>query len=240
MSVRHQPIASFRPSGMVLSALLILGGFFTTPATSRAQLIFTENFNGITGGTVTGTQFQTSNLVRFGAVLPGWTASGVSAIHAGDLGGSGDLVPMFWQSDSVGTQNMITLNTGVAANAAGVTYSVFFEIAPAVYQNGSQATAAVDQLRFRVLNPANSAVALFDVAPGAWAGSMTFTPSGFTYTGDGSGNVRFEISTATSGTGRFGGAVNNFSVTAVPEPSTVAALGLGLVIVAFWRRRQAA
>lgn len=240
MTALLQSIASFRPLGAVLGALLILGGFFAAPATSRAQVIFAENFNGITGGNQNGTQFeQPANLVRFVAVLSGWTAGGDSAIHAVDLGGTGDLAPMFWTGSSPGTQNSITLNTGVAANAAGISYTVAFEIAPAVYQEGSQATATGDLLRFVVLNPANTVVGLFDVGPSAWAGSVAFAPSGFSYLGDGSGDVRFQITTPTAGNGRFGGAVNNFSVTAAPEPSTVAALGLGLVAVAFWRRRKA-
>ena len=191
------------------------------------------------GAAKTGGQFQSGLPVRFAAILPGWTITGANAMHAVEVS-PGDFAPMLWSDDgSEQNRNKLTLTAGVGANDAGVNYTVTFDMSAAVYQNGSQATLDGDLLRIQVLNPVDALVAAFSVSPGAWTGTMSFTSATFSYLGDGSGVVRFEISTATGLAGRFAGSVDNF-VVAVPEASTAVlmAAGAGLLVLLRLRRKS--
>jgi hypothetical protein len=144
---------------------------------------------------------------------------------------------MIWSADSAPQQNVLTVAAGIPANAAGVAYAVSFDVAPAVYQNPSQATTT-DQLRIDVLRADDSILQTYFSTPGAWAGSETFHLDGFRYVGDGSGDVRLRIMAA-SVTGRFAGAIDNLTVSfAVPEPATLTLLGAGLLGLLVCARRK--
>lgn len=218
----------------VLLAFVGAMGCLAPAVTGRAQVIFSENFNGLTGGTVNANQYLTGRPIQFGAALPGWDKAGGNAIHAVNRGG-GDLAVMIFSGGL--DPNIITLSTGIAANAPGMTYAVSFDLAAAAYSDGSQLTHAGDMLRFDVINGANTVLATYEVAPGT--DLFSFNAGSFDYTGDGSGVVRYVITTANSNTVRFAGAVDNFTVSAIPEPATTAVIvGLGVLGWTMQRRRQ--
>jgi hypothetical protein len=74
-------------------------------------------------------------------------------------------------------------------------------------------------------------------AGASYLGNMSFTTGSFTYVGTGAGNVQFLITSANPGSGRFAGAVDNFSVSAILEPSTYAAIFGALALGAAAYRR---
>ncbi|MHC4250570.1 MAG: HzsA-related protein [Planctomycetota bacterium] len=115
--------------------------------------------------------------------------------------------------------NVVTQDDAFAANAAGVTYTVSFDIGPTVWAAGSQVTVAGDEIRIELLNASNEVVAAHTAASGPWRGSQTFAAGSFRYRGDGTGKVRFRLSPA--GTVRedhFYGAIDNLRV--APEGET--------------------
>ena len=111
--------------------------------------------------------------------------------------------------------NEIVSNPANNANMAGQTYAVTFEMAPAVYQGASQATAASDRLRVSILNSANQVIASYLAAPGAFAGVPVYTPVSFNYVGDGSGPIKVKIDNQNPSSGRFAGAIDNLQISPV-------------------------
>jgi len=104
------------------------------------------------------------------------------------------------------------LNKGFAANEKGPVYTVTFDTGPAVYQGISQTTAADDRLAVELLRVDGTVLKRHLVTPGKWEGTSALKPHIFTYTGDGSGPLRFRISPVfTTGT-RFYGAIDNLQV----------------------------
>jgi hypothetical protein len=170
-----------------------------------------ESFEGITGGGFNGGQFESGLDLAFGADLPGWAKAGGGVVHvvdsanlAGDIVSPRNFAVMIWQ-DNVITQEIAML----ASNEAGTEYLVAFEASPAVYQQGQQQTSATDGLLIELLNPTDVVVASYTHLPGAWAGNTILIPDSFTYTGDGSGDLRFRVGPSAPGSGRFGGAIDN-------------------------------
>ena len=191
-----------------------------------------EDFAGISGLNINAAQYQTGLPIGYGGALSGWNKAGAGTIHAVQRS-AGNWAPMFYSGFDASQSNVLTLATGIAANAAGVTYTVSFEDAPAAYGNASQATAAGDKLRIRVLNPSDALVGSYDVEPGAWAYPLTWKSDSFAYIGDGTGDVRFELAAADPGTSRFAGAIDNLLVTIAVAPSTaceILSFGPGAVI----------
>lgn len=211
---------------------------------AQAETIAFFDLNGITGGQVdSGTQYQTGYSITYNADLTGWSKSGLNTVHALQITPS-NWALMVYSGYDVPSANVYTLNSTFAANALGVRYWVSYDIAPTVYVNSGQATQAGDALRISVLNGSNAVVAYNDVAPGAWMGSQAFHKAYFSYLGDGTGDVKLQITTANPGNGYFAGAVDNISFEstqpAVPEPSTYALLGLGLAGLAALKLRRSA
>ncbi|MCS6245192.1 MAG: PEP-CTERM sorting domain-containing protein [Opitutus sp.] len=242
LSVTSFAKACFRFSSL---ALVVLGlSHLTASAGVAPSPIFSEDFNNFTGGTISpGTQFETANKVKFGASLTGWNATGGNAIHAVEYT-TGNSAVMIFSGNGGTSVNKIQTTASYAANDSGTTYVVAYDFSAAVYQDGNQATASGDGLRFMVLLGSNNATVISDVTQtvGAWTHNMLFTTGTFSYVGTGEGDVQFLITAANTNTVRFAGAVDNFSVTtasAVPEPSTYAAIfGVLALGAAAFRRRQ--
>jgi hypothetical protein len=211
---------------------------------AMAAVIFSDNFNDYLSIDAPNAQLDTGLTAKALGSLAGWTASGTNAIHAVDRG-AGNWAPMFYDS------NAITLSAGIVANALGNLYTVSFDGAPAGFTSPTQVTVGgTDFLHFAVLNNSNAVIAAYDYDPVSWPGTAgnPFTAGGFTYTGDGSGDVRLMVS-ADLANGHFGGAIDNLSISGpaafsasieVPEPSSMALLfgAIGMLAVRrTWRRK---
>ena len=198
----------------------------STPSSVVSSSIFFENFNSYTGwqnALEIGTGLQLS---AFGDIV-GWTKGGTNAVHAVDLG-AGNFAPMLYMN------NTLTLNTGFAGNAAGLQYQVSLGAAPTLYSGLNEATTAGDGLVISLIRGDSSVLASQTILPGAWVGGVNgqaLSNYSFNYLGDGSGNLRFAISTVNSSAGRFGGALDNLSVSAVPEPASLLLVMLALSLI---------
>jgi hypothetical protein len=221
--------------------LLACGALACLAQHSGATVLLTENFNGFTapGGNFNGGQFESSLAVAFSGSLPNWSGTGGGVVHAVDIANvfpviddPRDFAVMIWQD------NVITLNLDIpGSNALGSPYEVSFSASPAVYQAPSQQTSLTDGLLIEVLRSDNSVLASHTHNPGAWAGTINLTAANFSYLGDGTGDVRLRVGPSAFNSGRFGGAIDNLSLSQVPEPSALLLVlgGLGL----FSRRRRA-
>ncbi len=175
-----------------------------------------EDFNGYSGNQNL-TQAETGLELAVNGNVPGWTAQGAGVIHAVDLANLGgqsnpsDWAIMFFQD------NVITLNIGIAANDAGVIYSIDFDYGTAVYSGLDQKTEATDSLLVEVLRGDSSVLASNTFAPGTWGAGNYNLDAGLQgtlrYIGDGSGNVRLRIGpTPPYTSGNFEGEIDNLSV----------------------------
>ena len=175
--------------------------------------VFIESFGGFKGNQ-NATQFKTGLNVAHDGKVHGWAGSGAGTMHAVDRSfKGGEVTPSDW-AIMIFEDNVITSNA-MAANAAGTSYRVSFETSAAVYSamNPDQATKAGDALLIEVLRADNSVLASIINTPGAWAGKMTFTPAGFPFKGDGSGDIRIRIGPdKTMNCGRFLGAIDHITV----------------------------
>jgi len=187
--------------------------------------IFSEDFNSITQ-TNTGTQAHTGLTLGAWDSLTGWTWSGTNAVHDVDriLGVGKDIAVSFYSN------NEITLNTGFAANASGVVYTMTFDLGPSVWAAAYQASNSTDGLLVSLIRANGTTVASTTQLAGAWNGTSTaqdaMTSRTFVYTGDGTGVVRIKISSINPSADRFGGAIDNIVVTqgapvCAPSSSTV-------------------
>jgi hypothetical protein len=114
------------------------------------------------------------------------------------------------------TANVLTLAKGIAANEKERKYEVGFEAAPSVWAGPSQRTKAADGLQIDFLRADGSVVAEIRHNPGPWSGTQDAQKlhrAKFSYSGDGSGDVRIRITSATPGSGRFGGALDDLTIT---------------------------
>ena len=95
----------------------------------------------------------------------GWTELGHATVHAVDRDpGSGtNFAVMIWSDGTLLNPNVITLESGIAANDLGVIYLVQFEVSPAVYTNSAQTTTADDSLLIEILRADNSVLESYDV-----------------------------------------------------------------------------
>jgi len=225
----------------VLGAGASAGLFLLAAANAGASVVAFFDLNDIQNPTISTTQFETGNNLVYNADLQGWQKSGFHAVHAIQLsgevnGGQGNYAIMIF------SDNFITMEEGFAANEAGVTYYVSYDVGPTVYADSGQVTTIEDALRINLLRDDDSILATNDVLPGAWAGEQTFTRQYFSYVGDGTGDLRIQMRSADPLSGRFSGAVDNMAFwtsvpTAVPEPS-FAVLGLCAGAFALGRRRR--
>ncbi len=180
--------------------------------------LFTESFNGY-GGTQNAKQFQSGLSVAHSGKVAGWAHAGVNALHAVDRSfGGGEVTSSDWAIMII--PDNVIISPEIDANAAGESYRVAFEAAPAVYSMGGQATRAGDALLVEVLREDGSVLKRFAHAPGRWTGKAEFSAASFDYAGDGSGPVRIRIGTAGGKTRkRFMGAVDNMVVRKITTKS---------------------
>lgn len=125
--------------------------------------------------------------------------------------------PLVLSIPGASSANVLTLKQGIAANADGQEYEVSFKAAPTVWGGVTQANTAEDGLQIDLLRQDGSVVAGFQHNPGAWSRSsdaQKMKPVRFTYTGDGTGPVRVRITSATPGSGHFGGALDDLAIRA--------------------------
>ncbi len=204
-------------NGSILAG--VVGLCLASSAAVCAAVILTENFNGYSGNQ-NSTQYQTSLKVAHTGTVPGWTRAGSGTIHAVDRSGSGNWAPMFYRD------NVITLAGGIAANDAGVGYTVAFSAAPAVYDSVGQVTGVSDGMLIQVLRGDNSVLAFWVCVPGAWANPPTWQSFSFKYVGDGSGTVKLKVSPlVVDSLDHFAGAIDDLTVTSTGNaPPYVASL----------------
>ena len=196
----------------------------TSTTHAGAAALFTEGFNGIRNGG-NGSQCQTGLPLRHSANLPGWMNAGLHSIHAVQCNGDGNWALQLVGAD--GKDNVLTLNTGFAANVKGKTYTVSFDAGPSVWAGLQQATRADHLFSVELLRTDNTVLAKHNVSPGAWTGKQVFSHRTFTYEGDGSGNLRFRLSPVDSKGTFFHGAIDNLQVFgSVAEAAKAVALRL--------------
>ena len=209
--------------------MMIWGG------SARAGDIYFDDFNNYSGNQ-NADQVDTGLQVAYGGAVPGWTGSGLNAIHAVDQGG-GNWAIMLYAS------NAITLNSGIAANTLGSEYQVSFAYGTADYAIESQGTTGVDGIVVEVIRGNDSVLAQETFMPGTWGPGNYDLQAGLQgaldYTGDGTGNVTLQVH-ALLNDGEFGGSIDNLAVGEVsaPEPGTFALAGLSFVGLLIGIRRR--
>lgn len=173
-------------------------------ALRAAPITFREDFDRLAPGS-TGSQCATGDAVYAFSSLSGWDGSGLNALHAVAVG-AGDSALTLYDS------NVAQLAEGVAANETGKQYQVSFDLGATVWNDCAQATDVGDALRIDIVRANDTVLASQAFQPGAWAGAQTFMARSFSYTGDGSGPVRFRVSPELAAANHFGGAIDNFAV----------------------------
>jgi hypothetical protein len=214
---------------------------YVAPA-DTGPAIFLGDLNGLTApdGNFNGGQFESGLAVVHTGNLPDWDKAGAGTVHAVDVANvfpdienARDFAVMIWQN------NVITLANAIpGSNQSGESYTVSFGAGPAVYQAGSQQTGETDGLLIEILRDDDSVLATHTHLPGAWAGAPTLVANSFEYVGDGSGDIRLRIGPSAPGSGRFGGAIDNVSVSIADpggEAPTISVVnnGDGTVTVTF-------
>jgi hypothetical protein len=129
-------------------------------------VLFGESFDAIIGVS-DGVQLNNSHPLQAGATLANWTRTGTNAFHSVGRGVAGgtDLALMIWFN------NVAATTTAIAANVSGVTYTVAFELAPAVYKFASEQTTSVDRFRVQIVNQSSTVLQDYQVAAGPYAAS---------------------------------------------------------------------
>ena len=207
--------------------------------------IFNGNFNDQFDISRRGNQVTTElNLEAFTGIK-GWKATGLHVNHLVDRDGTGDWAVMFFDGSDVGNNNTILSPSIAAGNILNQAYHVSFEVAPAVFSQISQATNETDGIILNVLDANSSVIKSKTFLPGSFSsnaklGSLSFSKVGIDYIGTGLGEnqVSLFFTANNPGASRFGGAIDNVSVSAVPEPATFATLLAGLGLMGFMIRRR--
>ena len=186
------------------------------------DVLFTADFNGLTApdGNFNGGQFESGLAVVHTGNLPDWDKAGAGTVHAVDVANvfpdienARDFAVMIWHN------NVITLRAAIpGSNEADKNYNVNFGVSPAVYKAASQVTTESDGILIEVLRGDGTVLAERTQEPGAWAGEITLSSGSFEYTGDGTGDIRLRIGPSAPGSGHFGGAIDNVSVSVASPP----------------------
>ncbi len=113
------------------------------------------------------------------------------------------------------TGNGLTLKAGIAANQAGKDYRISFAAGPSVWAAASQATWKQDGILIQVLRKDETVLDYHVHQPGTWSDNLDaqqLSEGAFSYTGDGSGDVRLHITASRLHSGRFGGSIDDLEV----------------------------
>lgn len=199
-------------------------------ATAIVSYDFNDYFNGSSASTQAGTGLP---VFAFGS-LPGFSAAGQDVIHAVERS-PGNFAVMLYNGDSPAFGNEVLADTGVAANDLGKQYRVSFQAAFGDYNNPNQLTQSGDMLEFTLLDKNNDQITDYLYSPTTTA----FIHGSFDYTGTGVGSARLVVS-GVGNSGQFGGAFDNVSISAVPEPAAWAMMLVGLGMVGGGLRRRGA
>ncbi len=113
--------------------------------------------------------------------------------------------------------NVLTLENPIDANEKDTRYEVSFQAGPSVWAGAAQRTTTADGLQIDLLREDGSMLTGFRHNPGPWASTrdaQNLKPGSFSYTGDGSGKLRIRLTSATPGSVRFGGAIDELAIVA--------------------------
>ncbi len=119
--------------------------------------------------------------------------------------------------------NSLTLTRAIEANQKGAHYEIRFQAGPSVWAAAPQRTLARDGLQIDLLREDGSVLIGFRHNPGPWSGtkdSQKLKAAKFSYIGDGSGKIRLRITSATPGSSRFGGAIDDIVVAELARSGT--------------------
>ena len=191
-------------------------------AAARGDSLFTEDFNAEISVKGRHRQAETDLPIKHGYdAMPGWTRLGDRMPAHFVEHAPGDWALMVVAREP--NENVFTLNEGFAANDRGHTYTVSFDVGPAVYRALSQVTAAEDELAIELLLSDGTVLKRHLVKPGKWKAQRSLRNCTFTYEGNDGGPLRFRISPVfTSGT-RFYGAIDNLQVFGSKAEADIAA-----------------
>ncbi|MFM8891996.1 MAG: DUF1549 domain-containing protein, partial [Planctomycetia bacterium] len=190
---------------MRLLASIVTLAIGTGAMAGSAAELFHESFDRCHGGHRNAAQVDTGLALAVGGALPGWRKTGQGTVHVVDRSGDGDLAAMIW------IDNVIELETGIAANDRGAVYVVSFDHGPTVYATPAQKSAVTDGVVVEIVRGDGSVLAAFPIRTSAWSGRQDFRRVAFDYPGDGTGPVRLRIRPLARD-GRFGGAIDDMRV----------------------------
>ncbi len=232
-----------RKTFSVLSVLVLL----SLGSQVQGAPIFTEDFNSISGS-LSATQYDTGFSFGPNITVSGWTDAGGNAAHVVDLSHPADTnyAPMIFNGNGSFASNTLTLTTGIAANDSGVNYEVSFLVSPTIGGAATSGAEANDGLVIDVLRGDDSVLASYSTAQRGWTGAHDLQSESFTFLGDGTGDIRFSISSQQTMTSDHSGIIDDLSVSIVPvgqvpEPASIAIwtiLGLCLAGYGYRRRRK--
>lgn len=111
--------------------------------------------------------------------------------------------------------NVLTLKQSIPANDVDTSYELTLLAGPSVWAGASQHTSARDGLQIDLIREDGTSLRRFQHSPGKWLGTkdaQRFHKVRFNYKGDGSGDVRLRLTSATPGNSRFGGAIDDLAI----------------------------
>ena len=208
---------------LILTVLAIVA---MAGATVNADTLLYEDFNSYSGTTGGFAQFDTGLELAHSGGVGGWDVFGTNTMHAVDLANLvGESNPSNWaimlhSGTSAGQENVIT-RFGLNANTSGESYEVNFDYGTGAWAGG-QETGAADGLLVEVLRTDNTVLASGIFMPGVWGAGNYNLDAGLqgtlTYVGDGTGNVRLQISPSNPHNNHWSGTIDNIEILGPPAP----------------------